>query len=331
GTGTSTHDEIKVSGEKKKEINEHDVAVDMEQDAIAVIRENLDAVNKRDVDTYVTHILNAPDNFKEELSTTFTTYDNVGLKMEFVSGEALYAKDDEIVLKVLQTNRTDEFNPNQNFQSDATALHVLKLTEDGWKFSNTITIKQNWLLEDGSLDETGETFPNTDIVETWDNHIKEMKAQDILPSEYIKNLNNEEEQVEEESMEELSDIQERDLQQPGDLVGIAKFLINHYAQVYTVETEVEYKQIIAESFTNYDENYAKYLDAFTGDYTAVETEVSLDESSLMEYSDFRFGGVIDVTFYLTTPDGQTETVTHFGYFEFDRPTVDDNYKIVSIQ
>src|SRR5690606_30394719 len=166
GSGTSTNNALTVSVDIKKEINEHEVAIDKKQYANAVIRENLDAVNKQDVDTYVTHILNAPDNFKEELSTTFTTYDNVGLKMEFVSGEALYAKDDEIVLKVLQTNRTDEFNPNQNFQSDATALHVLKLTEDGWKFSNTITIKQNWLLEDGSLDETGETFPNTDIVET---------------------------------------------------------------------------------------------------------------------------------------------------------------------
>ncbi|WP_047982788.1 hypothetical protein [Ornithinibacillus californiensis] len=330
GTSTSTHDEVEVNGSneisEEAEVNEYNVPVDIESEVIALVRENVAAANNRDVDTYVSQITfeQTIAEMKDYFTTTFSTYESIGLNIEISNEEVVYYKENEAVVKVQQNTRTDEINPESNYQNDAFAIHIVHLTDEGWKIKNTIITKQAWLKEDGTLDELGEIYPATDEVEVWDNHINEMIAQDILPSKYLENL------YSEEQTDDL-EIQERDLDQPTDLAGIATFLIQHYANVYTVETEEEYMQIIAESFTNYDENYSTYLDAFHGDYTSVDVEVYIDESTLMEYSDFRFGGVIDVTFYLTTPDGQTETVTHFGYYEFDRPSVDDNYKIVSIQ
>jgi ketosteroid isomerase-like protein len=188
--------EKSVNSEQVGAENENIAKENKDTEIINVIEDEVVALNNRDVEatleTYDTE--KQTDEFKEFFTDLFKTYGEIGLTVEAHEPKVIYKKDNEAFIDVTLINRTAEFNPEDNWQNDRRVIRLLIKEGDGWKISSDYLVKITHLKEDGTLDTEYEHFTGRDHSERWDARIKELKEKDILPSEYLEELDREAEE-----------------------------------------------------------------------------------------------------------------------------------------
>lgn len=143
------------------------------------------------------------DGFAEEIEEIMQKYTELDVTVTIDEQKLLYKKDNEALIDVISTTRTPEFDPYSNWQNDRQVIYLLTKEEDQWKISSERVVKVTYLNEDGTLDTKYENFPGIDYSEYWDAKIKELQELDILPSEYLVQLEEEAIASEAKELEEV--------------------------------------------------------------------------------------------------------------------------------
>lgn len=187
---SSSQDKVPVSSEPKEEakkVNANNVPVEIEKEILQVIKADVEATNSRDIEKVMKNFSseNQTEEVRQYTKDSLASFENIKLTLENKDTEVIYLKGKEALVKTTLEKRTPEFDATNNWQSNISVIHVLVKEEDGWKLSGSYATKNVFLKEDGTLDVNNELFTGTDDTAKWDGYIKEIKDQNLVPSEYL--------------------------------------------------------------------------------------------------------------------------------------------------
>lgn len=176
-----------------KEGSETGVNEAEEKEILKVYEDLVAAYNKRDAEAVIETygLAMKKDGFAEEIEEITQKYTELNVTVTVDEQKLLYKKDNEALIDVITSTRTPEFDPNSNWQNDRRVIHLLTKEEDQWKISTERVVKLTYLNEDGTLDTEYENFQGFDYSHYWDDKINELQQLDILPSEYLVQLEEE--------------------------------------------------------------------------------------------------------------------------------------------
>lgn len=168
--------------------NNYETDIEINKEMTKIIKSDEEAVNTRNVDlalsNYATKILT--NEIKQLQKESFENYKRLGITLNTSDIKVIYVKDNEAIIKCLNKYRTPKFDENNNFQNDNYMLHFMIKENEKWKFNFSYIEKRIFVKKNGELDLRNEEFSGWDETKFWDETIKEMKKQNILPTEYLK-------------------------------------------------------------------------------------------------------------------------------------------------
>lgn len=260
---------------QEKQVNENGVSLEAVKGIKNSLEKQIQALNKGDIDKYFTYIQESEADDRESVQELIDRGATYTLK----NVDARYSKDDEVLVIVEAKIMTKDYDQNNNFNQEFKDVEVYKLVGKKWTHIGGSNISVAFLDESGK---PSNLFPNTDNTEVWETKINKIKADGLLPSDYLKK--------EEEVFTQNDELWER------------------MNDIFLVENAEELRQIITETFLHPDEVMDNYLD-YADDYisnTYTDTKTNIIGAVITSLEDKTATYTVHIQNSGTTPEGTQE-------------------------